>query len=37
MVGHFLQITEGPDEQEAERLRLMTTSHLETANCTAAL
>ena len=29
MVGHFLQITEGPDEQEAERLRLMTTSHLE--------
>ena len=29
MVCHFLQITEGPDEQEAQRLRLMTTSHLE--------
>ncbi len=29
MVRHFLEITEGPDEQEAQRFRLMTTSHLE--------
>jgi AcrR family transcriptional regulator len=29
MVGHFLQISDGPDEQEAQRLRLMTTSHLD--------
>ena len=29
MVRHFLQISEGPDEQEAQRLRLMTTSHLD--------
>jgi AcrR family transcriptional regulator len=29
MVQHFLQITDGPDEQEAQRLRLMTTSHLD--------
>jgi AcrR family transcriptional regulator len=29
MVRHFLQITEGPDEQEGQRLRLMATSHLE--------
>jgi AcrR family transcriptional regulator len=29
MVRHFLQITDGPDEQEAQRLRLMTTSHLD--------
>jgi AcrR family transcriptional regulator len=29
MVGHFLQITDGTDEQEAQRLRLMTTSHLD--------
>ena len=29
MVRHFLQIAEGPDEQEAQRLRLMTTSHLD--------
>ncbi len=26
MVRHFLQISEGPDQQEAQRLRLMTTS-----------
>ena len=29
MVGHFLQISDGPDQEEAQRLRLMTTSHLE--------
>ena len=29
MVRHFLQISEGPDEEEAQRLRLMTTSHLD--------
>jgi AcrR family transcriptional regulator len=29
MVRHFMQITDGPDEQEAQRLRLMTTSHLD--------
>jgi AcrR family transcriptional regulator len=29
MVRHFLQISGGPDEQEAQRLRLMTTSHLD--------
>jgi AcrR family transcriptional regulator len=29
MVRHFLQITDGTDEQEAQRLRLMTTSHLD--------
>ncbi len=29
MVRHFLQISEVPDEQEAQRLRLMTTSHLD--------
>ena len=29
MVGHFTQISDGPDEQEAQRLRLMTTSHLD--------
>ncbi len=29
MVRHFMQISEGPDEQEAQRLRLMTTSHLD--------
>jgi AcrR family transcriptional regulator len=29
MVRHFLQISEGPDEQEAQRLRLMATSHLD--------
>jgi AcrR family transcriptional regulator len=29
MVGHFMQISEGPDEQEAQRLRLMMSSHLD--------
>jgi AcrR family transcriptional regulator len=29
MVRHFLQISDGPDEEEAQRLRLMVTSHLE--------
>ncbi len=29
MVRHFLGVAEGPDEEEAQRLRLMTTSHLE--------
>ncbi|THD75422.1 MAG: TetR/AcrR family transcriptional regulator [Bradyrhizobium sp.] len=29
MVRHFLQIMDGPDEQEGQRLRLMTTSHLD--------
>ena len=29
MVGHFVQISDGSDEQEAQRLRLMTTSHLD--------
>src|SRR6266403_1042813 len=29
MVRHFLQIADGPDEQEAQRLRLMATSHLD--------
>src|SRR5262249_33039255 len=29
MVGHFLEITQGPDEEEAQRLRLMTSSHLD--------
>ena len=29
MVGHFMQISDGPDEQEAERLRLMASSHLD--------
>ena len=29
MVGHFLHISDGPDELEAQRLRLMTTSHLD--------
>jgi AcrR family transcriptional regulator len=29
MVRHFLQISDGPDQQEAQRLRLMTTSHLD--------
>jgi AcrR family transcriptional regulator len=29
MVRHFLQISDGPDEQEAQRVRLMTTSHLD--------
>jgi AcrR family transcriptional regulator len=29
MVGHFIQISNGPDEQESQRLRLMMTSHLD--------
>jgi len=29
MVGHFMQVSDGSDEQEAQRLRLMTTSHLD--------
>jgi AcrR family transcriptional regulator len=29
MVEHFLRITDVPDEQEAQRLRLMVTSHLD--------
>jgi AcrR family transcriptional regulator len=29
MVRHFLGISDGPDEEEAQRLRLMTTSHLD--------
>jgi AcrR family transcriptional regulator len=29
MVSHFMQIAEGPDEHEAQRLRLMTSSHLD--------
>ena len=29
MVRHFVHISDGPDEQEAQRLRLMATSHLE--------
>jgi AcrR family transcriptional regulator len=29
MVGHFMQIRDVPDEQEAQRVRLMATSHLD--------
>ena len=29
MVRHFLQIADGPDKQDAQRLRLMITSHLD--------
>src|ERR1700753_838508 len=29
MVGYFLRIADGPDEQEAQRLRLMVNSHLD--------
>ncbi len=29
MVSHFLGISDGPDEEEAQRLRLMVTSHLD--------
>jgi AcrR family transcriptional regulator len=29
MVRHFMQISEVPDDEEAQRLRLMTTSHLD--------
>src|SRR5271166_2697497 len=29
MVGHFMQISDGPDEQEPQRLGLRATSHLD--------
>src|SRR5712672_1867572 len=29
MVGHFMQISRAPDQEEAQRLRLMTNSHLD--------
>src|SRR5438445_902892 len=29
MARHFLTVTDGPDQEEAQRLRLMVTSHLE--------
>src|SRR5438067_2482602 len=29
MVGHFMQISSGSDDEEAQRLRFMTTSHLD--------
>jgi TetR/AcrR family transcriptional regulator, transcriptional repressor of aconitase len=29
MVGHFLRVSDGSDQEEAQRLRLMTTSHLD--------
>src|SRR3954449_8173714 len=29
MVGHFLQVSHAPDQEEAQRLRLMTNSHLD--------
>jgi len=29
MVRHFMEVSDGSDEQEAQRLRLMTTSHLD--------
>ena len=29
MVGHFLQVSQAPDQEEAQRLRLMTNSHLD--------
>ncbi len=29
MVEHFLHIADGPDQEEAQRLRLMATSHLD--------
>src|SRR5277367_3971503 len=29
MVRHFMQISDGPDEQDAQRIRLMVTSHLD--------
>jgi AcrR family transcriptional regulator len=29
MVRHFLHVSDGPDEEEAQRIRLMTTSHLD--------
>ncbi len=29
MVGHFVEVSNGSDQEEAQRLRLMTTSHLD--------
>jgi len=29
MVGHFMHVSDGPDEEEAQRIRLMATSHLD--------
>jgi AcrR family transcriptional regulator len=29
MVRHFMHVSDGPDEEEAQRIRLMTTSHLD--------
>jgi AcrR family transcriptional regulator len=29
MVGHFMEVSDGSDQEEAQRLRLMTTSHLD--------
>src|ERR1700758_3819544 len=29
MVRHFLQVSDGPDEEEEQRMRLMATSHLD--------
>src|SRR3954463_11409448 len=29
MVGHFIEVSDGSDQEEAQRLRLMTTSHLD--------
>ena len=29
MVGHFMAVSDGSDQEEAQRLRLMTTSHLD--------
>jgi AcrR family transcriptional regulator len=29
MVGHFMEISDAPDQEEAQRLRLMVTSHLD--------
>ena len=29
MVGHFMEVSDGSDQEEAQRMRLMTTSHLD--------
>jgi len=29
MVGHFIEVSDGSDQEEAQRMRLMTTSHLD--------
>src|SRR5437016_5506753 len=29
MVGHFMEVSDGSDQEEAQRLRLMATSHLD--------